>query len=227
MENDTNSIIIIQKWWRLNTYIIKLRNIYNYLYLNLNNFDLQEISNNCKSLTQISSKEGKGLISGTLIDLFITKFFQEKLLKYEDDHNGESDMIICGLNLSQKKINGKSTIASDWSKNEIKCEKKYFTCDILIINLKSEQWWKKNPKKNIDINLNIIYTDTIPAGLYIINKTFCKYYIELDKNNKTNSLIKEQYLYIMLKHSLFQKLFIPLPEPNKDINFNILKTFSK
>jgi len=33
-------------------------------------------------------------------------------------HNGESDYIINNINFSFKKINGKSTIALDWSKND-------------------------------------------------------------------------------------------------------------
>ena len=52
------------------------------------------------------------------------------------------------------------------------------------------------------------------------------YFIKLSNNNKTNTLIESQYLYIMLKHSIIQKLFIALPSPNKELKFNILNSFS-
>ena len=52
-------------------------------------------------------------------------------------------------------------------------------------------------------------------------------FIKLSSNNKTNSLIDSQYLYLMLKRSIMLKLYIELPKPNKTIDFNILNAFSK
>jgi len=186
---------------------------------------LQDLSNKCHSITLSCKGDGAGLSGGTLIDMLLCKFFQEKLQLYKDYHDGESDMKIYDIPLSQKKINGKSRIALDWSKNETKTKKEHFNCNIIIINLKTEKWWKNNPTHKI-CNINITYTDIIPSGIYIIDKQFCKYFIKLSNNNKTNTLIESKYLYIMLKHSISQKLFINLPLPNKELKFNILEAFS-
>ena len=167
-------------------------------------------------------------------------FLQNKLPDYHENHKGESDMVICGLPFSLKKINGKSTCALNWSKNEKdekneknekdekneQKKKEMFSCDFIIINLKSGQWWKTKPK-NVHSTLNIVYTSEIPSGIYLIDKRFCKYYVELHQNNKTNTLIDSMNLYIMLKRSIALKLYIPLPEPNKQLKFNILDAFSE
>jgi len=186
---------------------------------------LQDLSNKCHSITLSCKGDGAGLSGGTLIDMLLCKFFQEKLQLYKDYHDGESDMKIYDIPLSQKKINGKSRIALDWSKNETKTKKEHFNCNIIIINLKTEKWWKNNPTHKL-CDIKITYTDIIPSGIYIIDKQFCKYFIKLSNNNKTNTLIESQYLYIMLKHSITQKLFIALPSPNKELKFNILNSFS-
>lgn len=47
--------------------------------------------------------------------------------------------------------------------------KEHFKYNILLINLKTEQWWKTKPL-NILINNNIKYNDIIKAGIYIYNK---------------------------------------------------------
>ena len=65
--------------------------------------------------------------------MLLCKFFQEKLALYSDYHNVESDMKICDMPLSLKKINGKSTIALDWSKNETKTKREHFSCNIILI----------------------------------------------------------------------------------------------
>ena len=214
----------IQKWWRNYTSITKLRDVYNHL-SSLSDDDLQELSNKCHAITQSFKGDGAGLSGGTLIDMFLSNFLKQKLTKYSESHDGESDMKICGLPLSQKKINGKSTIALDWSKNEKKSQRERFACDIIIINLKTEKWWKKNPNKTIAKPKNIIYNDTIPAGIYIIDKKFCKYYVKLSSNNKTDTLIESQYLYMMLNRSISQNLFIGLPTPNQELKFNISNAF--
>jgi hypothetical protein len=216
------SALILQNWWRRTSNIRELRKIHRYLSTSLSNEDLQDLSNKCHSITKHCKGDGAGLSGGTLIDMLLCGFLKEKLPLYSDYHDGESDMKLCDIPLSQKKINGKSTIALDWSKNETKTTREHFTSDILIINLKTEKWWKKNPTKS---NIKITYNDTIPSGIYIIDKQFCKYFVELSSNNKTNTLIESQYVYRMIKRSISQNLCIDLPAPNNNLKFNILNAF--
>ena len=256
-ENDNNvgkitNIIKIQRWWRKNNSILELKKILNYIKNNLTESDLYTLVNSCKSITTACKGDGVGLSSGYLIDMYISKFFTTKLTEYREYHQGESDMKIYNIPLSQKKITGKSEIALDWSKNEsknkitVKVEeqelekdkpktrintkqniknktKQHFSSHILIINLKTSKWWKSEPK-NI-INKKIIYNDIIKSGIYLIDKKYCKNYIKLSKNNKTNTLIEHKYVYAMLKRSMQQQLYIELPEPNKILEFNILNAF--
>jgi hypothetical protein len=220
----TENVVKIQKWWRYFTSTKTLSVIYNYLLTNLTKQHLQELSNMCDALLRIcQGKDGSGLSSGLLIDILINNYFEKNLSACQNFYKNECDLKICDISISLKKITGKSQLALDWSKNEITKKKKYFTCHILIINLKSEKWWKKSPVNKI--NNNLIFTDILPMGIYIIDKKFCKYHIELSSNNKTNSLIKEQYLYLILKRCIFQKLFIEIPVPNKVFKFNILNAF--
>ena len=69
-------------------------------------------------------------------------------------------MKIYNTNLSLKKINGKSSIALDWSKNNTDNKKKYFNTHIMIINLKTQQWWKKSPNIKSNNNKFTIYNDS-------------------------------------------------------------------
>ena len=105
-------------------------------------------------------------------------------------------------------------------------KKKYFNCHVIIINLKTEKWWKTKPNKIIN-NKIITYNDEIKSGIYFIDKKYCKMYVKLSSNNKTNSLIDSQYLYLMLKRSIMLRLYIELPTPNKNLEFNILQAFSE
>jgi hypothetical protein len=84
---------------------------------------------------------------------------------------------------------------------------------------------EKTPK-NPSSHLKILYNDMIPSGIYLVDKKFCKFYITLSSNNKTNTLIKKEFVYIMLKRSIALNLFIDLPDPNKDRLFDILNAFS-
>ena len=129
------------------------------------------------------------------------------------------------MSLSLKKINGNSAIALDWSKNKNNNVKEYFKYHLLIINLKTEQWWKNIPRNKTDDNIK--YNDIIKAGIYIINKDYCKNNIKLLSNNKTNSLIDKQSLYRMIKNSINDNLYIEIPTSNKIIQFNILNAFSE
>ena len=226
----TNSSNKIKKWWKkynsINS-INELKNIHKLIESKLTHSDLQELSNKCISITNVCKGDGVGLTGGTLIDMYLCKYFLEKLKDhYEELHSGESDIKIDNTELSLKKITGKSTIALDWSKNKTDNKKKYFNNHIIIINLKTEKWWKTKPNKIIS-NKIITYNDEIKSGIYFIDKNYCKRYIKLSSNNKTNSLIDSQYLYFMLKRSIMLRLYIELPTPNKNIEFNILQAFSE
>lgn len=221
---EESNIIKMQRWWRSCSSIKNLNTVKNYLSNNLANADLQDLSNKCHCISKTCSGDGAGLSGGTLIDMLLCSYFHKRLPEYKEYHVGESDMKICDIPLSQKKINGKSSIALDWSKNEKDGNREHFSENILIINLKSEQWWKKNPIES-KTKLKVKYNDTIPSGIFLVDKQFCKYYIKLTKNNKTDTLIESQYLYIMLKRSMALKLHIELPSPNKDLRFDILNAF--
>ena len=154
--------------------------------------------------------------------MFISKFFESKLSEYKEYHNEESDMKICDIDISQKKINGKSTIALDWSKNEIMNERKYFQVHVLIINLKTEKWWTKTPKNT---NVKFTYNNTIKSGMYFVDKKFCKKYIKLKTNNKTNTLIDSKNLYLMIQRSIILNTYIEFPSISENLIFNILNSF--
>lgn len=214
----------IQQWWKARTCIVRLREILTYLQNALTINDLQELSDYCNSITIKCKGDGCGLLGGSLIDMLLCAVFQSKLSLYQEFHEGESDMKICGVPLSQKKINGKSTIALDWSKNESQTTRTHFESDILLINLTSESWWKKSPAV-IGDKLN--YTTEVKAGIYLIDKQYCKKYIHLSSNNKTNTLISSVYLYKMINRSVRQNLFIEIPAPKNTPTFNILNAFVK
>ena len=203
-----------------------LHTIILYLKNNLTQENLQELSNKCNSINKYCKGDGGGLLGGCLIDILICKFFETKLDKYQEFRSGEADMKLCEIQLSQKKINGKSTLALDWSKNKNDSIKEYFNYHILIINLKTEKWWKNKPT-NILEDDPIIYNDIIKACIYLIYKDFCKKNIKLSNNNKTNTLIDSKSLYKMMKISINHELYIEIPLPNKNIDFNILNAFSE
>jgi hypothetical protein len=223
--NKNHVVCIIQRWWKKYTTIGILQKVYKTLKGQLTKNDLQKLTNMCKAITNKCKGDGAGLTSGSIIDMLLCDYLKSKLgEKYTDYHNGECDLMISDIPLSLKKINGKSTIALNWSKNENNNEEEHFTCDIIIINLRQEKWWKNCPNiKNIKPKM--IYNDEIPSGIFIIDKQFCKYFIKLSSNNKTNTLIDAQNLYIMLKRSISMNLFISLPLPNETMEFNILKSF--
>jgi hypothetical protein len=204
----------IQNWWKKNTCILRLRRILTYLENALSSDDLQELSDFCNSITIKCKGDGCGLLGGSLIDMLLCELFQSKLSLYEEFHEGESDMKLCDVPLSQKKINGKSTIALDWSKNQTQTTRSHFTSDILLINLKTELWWKKSP-----------YNREVKSGIYLIDKQYCKKYVDLASNNKTNTLINSHYLYKMINRSIQQNLFITIPPPKNILHFNILNAF--
>ena len=203
---------------------VDINKVYDYLQSNLNQELLQDISNKCKCINSICSGDGSGLLGGSLIDMFLCKYFKQNLSEFQENHHGESDMKICDIPFSLKKINGKKKVALDWSKNNIdSIKREYFNEHIIIINLKTEQWWKTKPLKvKTDDDY---YKDIIKSGFYIVDKEFCKNNIKLTSNNKSNSIVEEIYVYKMLKRSIELKTFIEIPNPNIELEFDILKAF--
>jgi hypothetical protein len=154
--------------------------------------------------------DGGGLSSGTIIDGIIGEFFSEKFNQYKLYHNGECDCIFYNRKFSIKTIKGKSQLALDWSKNKKEnSDKEYFTCDIMIFNSKSEEWFKK--------------TKVIPNGLYFISSSFCKQHIQLKQNNKTNSLIDSKNLFKMLQNAFENNLYIPVVHDTNKYQWSALK----
>jgi hypothetical protein len=229
---ESNCIKKIQKWWRTRSAIKALSLVHKYLTESLSNEDLQDLSNKVHSIKQKCKGDGAGLSKSALIDMFLCEFLKKKLTNYSEYHVGESDMKICDISLSLKHASGKSQAALNWSKNEkneekkTKIEKEHFNTHMMIIVSETNQWWKKrDPVKKPKLKIN--YSDVIQSGIYFVDKQFCKSHVELKSNNKTNSLIEPQYLYIMLKRSISQNLFLSLPSPNKNLKFNILNAFSE
>lgn len=206
--------LLLKNTTKYNDLILNI--VYDSLIKELNINKLQELSNKCHSINNFCKGDGCGLSSGNLIDIFITNFFSKNFNgKCDIYHNGECDLKISNIPLSFKKISGKSSIALDWSKNKNNFKKKYFTTNILILNLKTGRWWKKENNK-------IIY-----SGIYIIDKEYCIEYVKLSSNNKTNSLISSEFVYEMLIHCIDKKKFIKIPECNKTYEFNILNSFTE
>lgn len=222
----------IQTWWKQNTSTTQLRSVYNILKTDLTPCDLQELSNHLCAINAKCKGDGAGLSSSGLIDMYLSEYFQKKITDYEEFHKGESDMKIHGVEISLKTIGGgKSSAALDWSKNSAtSIEKTHFNSHVMILNRTTKQWWKSKPTKITNTNscaTSISYNDTIKSGIYLVDKQFCKKYIQLSSNNKTNTLIDSQNLYLMIKKSVNQNLFIEIPEPNETLNFSVMGAFNK
>lgn len=189
-----------------------LKQIKNKIMADLN---LQQIVNDLNSINKYcANKDGAGLSSGSLIEYYLCDTIK-KIPGFQIHNVGESDIKINDTCISLKKINGKSTIALDWSKNPTDSNKSYFNDHMMIINLKTQTWWKRSPL--IPIFSDTVYTISIPSGIYLIDKEFCKQYVKLSKNNKTNTLIESEYLYMMLIHSIKNDLFIEFPIPDQHL----------
>lgn len=182
---------------------------------------LQEISNRCISVNNEFTGPGGGLTSGIIIEKVLSEYFKNILPEFECHNVGQADMKICGVKLSCKKTTGKSELALNWTKSD-KLDKSNikdpFKEHILIINLKTEQWWKRKPKNSI---IKGIPNETIPMGIYLINKKFCNKEYCSNSNTKTDKLIKNQSLYNMIQDSINNKLYIKLPVSNKKLKFKI------
>jgi hypothetical protein len=196
---------------------VELYEIQKYLKIHLR--DLQGFSNKCHAISSYCKGDGCGLTSGSFIDALIKEYFKSTLSQYTEYNNGESDMKLCNTPISFKKINGKSTIALDWSKNPTVSRKEYFTTHIMILNLQTSKWWKNRPKNDY----THVWNKHVKSGIYLIDKEYCKNYVTLHSNNKTNTLIDSQQLYLMLENALY----IEIPSPNHlQLKFNILNSFN-
>jgi hypothetical protein len=58
------------------------------------------------------------------------------------------------------------------------------------------------------------YKESIPTGIFLIPKDFCKKNITLKENNKTNSLIDKNDLMLMMRYSYTKKLFMSMDIPS-------------
>lgn len=222
------SALKIQRLWKSYTNTYQLRAIYNYLRTNLSPERLQELSNKCDAISVKCKGDGAGLLSGALVDMFLSEYFHANLDAYKECHEGESDMKIHDIPLSLKTLkSGKSTVALDWSKNKTPSKREHFSTHIMVLNLSSCQWWKNSPTSKMESYSNkIAYNEVVKAGIYLIDKQFCKRYVTLASNNKTNTLVTEINLYRMLQRSKSQNLFIEIPEPEKCIQFRMVDAFS-
>jgi hypothetical protein len=180
------------------------------------------------ALSEKFKGDGGGLTSGSIIDEFLAEYFPPIIKTFKKCHNGEVDCSILDHSLSLKKISGKSILALDWSKNNENSKKRErFTTHIMIINLKTEQWWKTYPsgctKEEIDSKF---YQTPVKAGIYLISKIYCKANIILSSNNKTNSLITNKFVYKMLKESIKNNMFIEFPTNIPKKKYSILTGFT-
>ena len=192
---------------------------------------LADIISKLHAISTEFTGDGAGLSGGVIVDKFIISYLKEFIPYFKETHTGESDCTLLDLPLSIKKISVKSTIALDWSKNgENSIKREYFNTDMMIINLKTEQWWKNGPaKKNGPTGEKDIkfFLSPIKAGIYFISQTYCKSNIPLSSNNKTDSLIDTVPLYLMLKKSIEDNLVIEFPNEFPEQTFNILNAFRK
>jgi hypothetical protein len=219
----TNNAIKIQQWW----YNINKKHIYYIIkqikqHLSIGN--LQEFINRCHSIKKKCNRDGAGLTGGILTEMIVHEYFEEHIPSYEEYHSHESDCKLYEMQFSIKKITGKSSIALNWSKNNNNIINSYFNCNIMIINLKTEQWWKNKPQKN---DSDIKYNSIIPSGIYFIDKHYCKRNISTTSNNKTDTLISNIELYKMIDNSIENKMYIKLPGCDEIYDCKISNCFSK
>lgn len=205
----------------------KLQDVFDFLQKQLTLEMLKDILSKLHAIRSEFTGDGAGLSGGIVIDKFLTAYLSVNISSFEEYHIGESDCKILDHPLSLKKINGKSTIALDWSKNgEDSKKRERFDTDMMIINLKEEQWWKSAPKSaNKEEVDSKFFSTPIQKGIYFVSHTYCKSEVCLSSNNKTNSLIKDVALYKMLKNSIKNNMFIEFPNEYNEMKFDILKAF--
>lgn len=204
-----------------------LRDIFGYIRAHLTPEILQELLSKLHAIRAEFTGDGAGLSGGTLSDKFIVAFLPTKIPGFEEYHVGESDCKVLDYPLSLKKINGKSSIALNWSKNgDDAKQRERFETDMMIVNLKTEQWWKSAPKGTLpDEIVSNFFSTPIKAGIYFVSHNYCKANVCLASNNKTNSLIETIPLYKMLKQSIAENMVIEFPNDFPVTRFNILSAF--
>lgn len=205
----------------------QLINVFTVMKTHLTHNVLTELASKLYAIRTEFVGDGAGLSGGILADKFVVKFISNIVPEFEEFYCGESDCKIRGHPLSIKKINGKSTIALDWSKNgEDSKKRERFDTDMMIINLKTGKWWKSYPASASPHEIETgFFSAPMRAGIYFISKTFCKSNICLSSNNKTNSLIESVQLYKMLTYSVENGMVIDFPSSYPASKFNILKAF--
>jgi hypothetical protein len=208
---------------------MELRHVFDELQTRLTPAILRDILSKINAISERTKGDGAGLSGGFLVDMFLTEYLSTRIDTFTECHIGESDCCILNVPLSIKKISGKSSIALDWSKNgETTKSRERFTTDMIIVNLKTQQWWKKEPTSGCisqEEKDSSFYSTIIKSGLYVISKTYCKDKIKLSSNNKTDSLIDNISLYKMLKQSIKENMFIEFPTEIPECKFNILNAF--
>lgn len=204
-----------------------LKEAFDYLKTQLTSEILTEFVSKLNAICSEFKGDGAGLTGGIITDKFVVSFLKSKLRDFTEHHSGESDCKICDRAFSLKKINGKSIIALDWSKNDKNSKKRnYFETDIVIINLKTEKWWKKAPSiASQEDRDSKFFSATIKAGIYFVPHEYCKANVCLSSNNKTDSLIDNISLYRMLQKGLLDDMFIEFPTTVPKVSFNILNSF--
>ena len=70
---------------------ITIVKITNYMKTNLDKNLLTELNDKINCLNNFCKEDGCGLTSGTLIDMFITKFLTKNLSEFLECHNNEAD----------------------------------------------------------------------------------------------------------------------------------------
>ena len=207
---------------------MELRHMFDEIKRQLTPVILTDMLSKMNAISERTKGDGAGLSGGFLVDMFLTEYLSSSIESFAECHIGESDCCILDVPLSIKKISGKSAIALDWSKNgETTKKRERFDTDIIIVNLKTQQWWKKEPigcatQEEKD---SLFYSSVIKAGLYVISKTYCKEHVKLSSNNKTDSMIDSVSLYKMLKQSIQSNMFIEFPTDVPVCKFNILNAF--
>jgi len=174
-----------------------------------NHLNLQELSNMIHSIKNHCTGDGCGLKSGIYIDDVISEYFKQNIVSYKPFFSKEADMKICDIPLSLKSCtNPKGTqFALNWSKNkEVNTEN--FIYHTMILVSCSGLWWKNK---------------SVKAGIYFVDKHWCRKNIKLSSNNKTDKLISKPEVYKMIQNSSF---FVPIPPPSKVLKFSILRSFA-
>lgn len=200
---------------------------------------LQELNNTLKDSNELinmidliqkkfSGKDGAGLSSGTIIDSIVCEYLCGKNNNIQEYHNNEADIMINNNPFSLKKIKSKGSLALDWSKNKTNSNRERFCYNIIIIVTNTSKWWEKYPTRINNDEEKLCWNQEIKAGIYIIDKYWCKKNITVSSNNKTNTLIKDYNIYKMLLDAKGKNNFIPFNKnyEKKYHNYSFINGFT-